>query len=207
MKLSFFFATFFISLFIVGCAGQTLPPYIIEDIEETYENIQSYSAVIENRLEGDRFDVDQEWQLSVQKPDKYKRVLTKVNDEALEPPAVEICNGARLYNSDVGITEPYNCEKFVGQTFDVIEKLNSFSSDLYDSTLTLDNNNFKVKIIHVESGGETNIFVDKESYLIKNVMYRTSQSDGSVSIRNEVYKNIILNQNFDSDEFEIPSDN
>lgn len=193
-----------VSLFFIGCAGQPLPTSVVQDIENTYDGIQSYSAEIENRLDGDRFDVDQEWYLSVQKPDKYKRVVVKINDEELNPPAVEICDGSSYYSSESGNTETYSCENLVKETFGIIEKLNVFSSDLYDSAVTPDGGNYRVEIAFKGQQAETEIWVDGESYLIERVRYRTPQADGSTSIRTEVYKNVRLNQNFGSDEFKIP---
>ena len=192
------------SLFLGGCAGQPLPDHVKSDIQNTYDNIQSYSAEIENRLDGDRFEVDQEWHLSVQKPDKYKRVVVKINDADLNPPAIEICAGSTYYSSESGNKEVYKCENLVKETFGVIEKLNLFESSLYDSAVTPDGGNYRVEITFKGQQAETDIWVDGESYLIERVRYRTPQASGSTSIRTEVYKNIRLNQNFAQDEFNIP---
>ena len=197
-----------------GCTIQSLPEETIRDIQNNYDNINSYSAVIENRLEGDRFDVDQEWQLSVQKPDKYRKTIIKINDQNLNPVVTTICNGNTYYTDETGTGrivpegEHVSCEALVAETFAVMEKLNLFdNTEMYESSAELDGDSVKVTIRYINNPpkSKTIIWANKNSYLIEKVEYKTQQLDDSVTTRTEFYKNVKLNENFELDEFIIPA--
>lgn len=188
-----------------SCTLEEVPIEIQKEIQDFYSNIESYSAVVQNKLEGSKFKVDQEWELSIVKPDKYRRSVTKINDAPYEG-HYEICNGDTLYTLEEGEQSEidYNCEGTVNGYLDMFSRLQYFSNkELYESSAVYDGKSIRITISHIGSEGNIQIFVNPNDYLIKKVKETTIQQDGSETIREEVYHQIVLNQ-VGTDEFEIP---
>jgi len=191
-----------------GCTLEEVPIEIQKEIQDVYSNIESYSAVVQNKLGDSRFDVDQEWELSIEKPDKYRRSITKIIDVPYEG-HYEICNGDTLYTLEEGEQSEmdYNCEGTVNTYLDMFSQLQFFTNkEIYKSSAVYDGRSIRITIVHVGSEGNVQIFVNPNNYLIKKVKYTTIQQDGSKTTREEVYSDVELNKKFDIDEFQ-PSSN
>ncbi|MBW3020019.1 hypothetical protein KY334_01875 [Candidatus Woesearchaeota archaeon] len=189
--------------FLVGCTSEEVPIEIQKEIQERYSNINSYSAVVQNRLGGSKFKVDQEWELSMEKPDKYRRSVTMITDSPYEGHS-EICVGDKMYTLSEGQKSEinFNCAALVSTNLDMFSQLQHFSDkETYKSSAVYEDGDIKITIIHIESSGKSQVFVDPNNYLIKKVRYITSQAIGSDTVREEIYKDIKLNENFDPNEF------
>ena len=190
-----------------GCTLEEVPIEIQKEIQKVYSNIESYSAVVQNKLEGSRFEVDQEWELSIEKPDKYRRSVTKINDAPYEG-HYEICNGNTMYTLEEGKKSEmdYNCVGTVNTYLDMFSQLQYFTNkEIYESSAVYDRGSIRITISNIGQEGNVQIFVNPDNYLIKKVRYTTIQQDGSETIREEVYTDIVLNKKFSMDEFQASS--
>jgi outer membrane lipoprotein-sorting protein len=194
--------------FLTGCTLEEVPIEIQKEIQGVYSNIGSYDAIVQNKLGGSKFEVDQEWELSIEKPDKYRKSVIKINDAPYEE-HYEICNENTMYTLEEGKQSEmdYNCEGTVNTYLDMFSQLQYFTDkDKYESSAVYDGSSIRITISHIGSDGTVHIFVNPDNYLIKKVKYTTIQQDGSKTTREEVYKNIELNKQFDMDKFQ-PSSN